>query len=220
MTPRWAGLTRATFWLVGGRQGYDLRGCGRGGLFGVTNRVVGSLARGLVHPEGAHGLGCEGGADRAQAGPAGRRDRAHRLRARRQPARGADGGRPGAAPARPGRLKKLVQTLRPPRTVTIDTDDHTITAKPQLSENAEQILAKLPPIAGWLTWHESGLSIQYGPRQHTLGGRSLNYRHISHRCILCLRSYTVICTALVFTFAVDFVEDLVGCFGPDEWVFA
>ena len=141
-------LTRATFSPVGGRRGCDLGGCGRGGLFGVTNRVVGSLARGLVHPEGAHGLGCEGGADRAQAGPAGRRDRAHRLRARRQPARGADGGRPGAAPARPGRLKKLVQTLRPPRTVTIDTDDHTITAKPQLSENAEQILAKLPPIAG------------------------------------------------------------------------
>ena len=45
-------------------------------------------------------------------------------------------------------LKKLVQTLRPLRTVTIDIDGHTITAKPQLSQNAEQILAKLPPIAG------------------------------------------------------------------------
>ena len=45
-------------------------------------------------------------------------------------------------------LKKLVQTLRPLRTVTIDTDGHTITAKPQLNADAEQILAKLPPIAG------------------------------------------------------------------------
>ena len=45
-------------------------------------------------------------------------------------------------------LKKLVQTLRPLRTVTIDIDGHTITAKPQLSQNAEQILAKLPPV----TW--------------------------------------------------------------------
>src|SRR5450756_612012 len=45
-------------------------------------------------------------------------------------------------------LKKLVQTLRPLRTVTIDIDGHTITAKPQLSADAEQILAKLPPIAG------------------------------------------------------------------------
>src|SRR5665648_408625 len=97
-------LTRATFWLAGGRQGCDLRGCGRGGLFEVTNRVVGSLARGLVHPEGAYGLGCEGGVDRAQAGPPGRRDRAHRLRARRRPARCADGGRPGAALARPGHV--------------------------------------------------------------------------------------------------------------------
>ena len=31
-------LTRATFWPVGWRRGCDLRGCGRGGLFGVTNR--------------------------------------------------------------------------------------------------------------------------------------------------------------------------------------
>jgi len=45
-------------------------------------------------------------------------------------------------------LKKLVQTLRPLRTVTIDIDGHTTTAKPQLSQNAEQILAKLPPV----TW--------------------------------------------------------------------
>lgn len=43
-------------------------------------------------------------------------------------------------------LKKLVQTMRPLRTVTIDIDGHTITAKPQLSQNAEQILAKLPPV--------------------------------------------------------------------------
>ena len=45
-------------------------------------------------------------------------------------------------------LKKLVQTLRPLRTVTIDISGHTITAKPQLNPDAEQILAKLPPIAG------------------------------------------------------------------------
>lgn len=45
-------------------------------------------------------------------------------------------------------LKKLVQTLRPLRNVTIDIDGHTITARPQLSQNAEQILAKLPPV----TW--------------------------------------------------------------------
>ena len=43
-------------------------------------------------------------------------------------------------------LKKLVQTLRPLRTVTIDIDGHTITAKPQLNQDAKQILAKLPPI--------------------------------------------------------------------------
>ena len=45
-------------------------------------------------------------------------------------------------------LRKLVQTLRPLRTVTIDIDGHTITAKPQLSADAEQILATLPPVAG------------------------------------------------------------------------
>ena len=45
-------------------------------------------------------------------------------------------------------LRKLVQTLRPLRTVTIDIDGHTITAKPHLTEDAEQILAKLPPVAG------------------------------------------------------------------------
>jgi Transposase DDE domain len=45
-------------------------------------------------------------------------------------------------------LKKLVRTLRPLRTVTIDIGGHTITAKPQLSADAEQILAKLPPVAG------------------------------------------------------------------------
>ena len=45
-------------------------------------------------------------------------------------------------------LKKLVQTLRPLRTVTIDIGGHMITAKPQLSADAEQILAKLPPVAG------------------------------------------------------------------------
>ena len=54
-------------------------------------------------------------------------------------------------------LKKLVQTLRPLRTVTIDIDGHTITAKPHLTADAQQILAKLPPVAGRLTWHESGL---------------------------------------------------------------
>jgi len=45
-------------------------------------------------------------------------------------------------------LKKLVQTLRPLRTVTIDIDGHTITAKPHTTQDAEQILAKLPPVAG------------------------------------------------------------------------
>ena len=45
-------------------------------------------------------------------------------------------------------LKRLVQTLRPMRTVTIDIAGHTITAKPQLSADAQQILAKLPPVAG------------------------------------------------------------------------
>jgi len=45
-------------------------------------------------------------------------------------------------------LKKLVQTLRPLRTVTIDIGGHMITAKPQLNADAEQILAKLPPVAG------------------------------------------------------------------------
>ena len=45
-------------------------------------------------------------------------------------------------------LKKLVQTLRPLRTVTIAIGGHTITAKPHLTEDAEQILAKLPPVAG------------------------------------------------------------------------
>ena len=45
-------------------------------------------------------------------------------------------------------LKKLVQTLRPLRTVTIDIDGHTITAKPRLTADAEQILKKLPPVAG------------------------------------------------------------------------
>ena len=32
--------------------------------------------------------------------------------------------------------------------MTIDTDGHTITAKPHLTADAEQILAKLPPVAG------------------------------------------------------------------------
>ena len=45
-------------------------------------------------------------------------------------------------------LKKLVQTLRPLRTVTIDIDGHTITAKPHLTDDAEQILANLPPVTG------------------------------------------------------------------------
>jgi len=45
-------------------------------------------------------------------------------------------------------IKKLVQTLRPLRTVTIDIGGHMITAKPQLNPDAEQILAKLPPVAG------------------------------------------------------------------------
>ena len=43
-------------------------------------------------------------------------------------------------------LKKLVHTLRPLRTVTIDIAGHTIAAKPQLTEDAQQILAKLPPL--------------------------------------------------------------------------
>ena len=45
-------------------------------------------------------------------------------------------------------LRKLVHTLRPLRTVTIDIGGHMITAKPQLSADAEQILATLPPVAG------------------------------------------------------------------------
>ena len=45
-------------------------------------------------------------------------------------------------------LKKLVQTLRPLRTVTIDIDGHTLTAKPHLTDDAEHILAKLPPVTG------------------------------------------------------------------------
>ena len=45
-------------------------------------------------------------------------------------------------------LRKLVQTLRPLRTVTIDIGGHMITAKPQLSADAEQILATLPSVAG------------------------------------------------------------------------
>jgi len=45
-------------------------------------------------------------------------------------------------------LKKLVRTLRPLRTVTIAIGAHTLTAKPHLTEDAEQILAKLPPVAG------------------------------------------------------------------------
>ena len=45
-------------------------------------------------------------------------------------------------------LKKLVHTLRPLRTVTIDIAGHTIAAKPQLTEDAQQILAKLPPLTG------------------------------------------------------------------------
>jgi len=32
--------------------------------------------------------------------------------------------------------------------VTINIDGHMITAKPQLNADAEQILAKLPPVAG------------------------------------------------------------------------
>lgn len=42
-------------------------------------------------------------------------------------------------------LKKLVQTLRPLRAVKIEIDGHMITAKTQLSTDAQQILAKLPP---------------------------------------------------------------------------
>lgn len=45
-------------------------------------------------------------------------------------------------------LKKLVHTLRPLRTVHIDIAGHTIAAKPQLTEDAQQILAKLPPLTG------------------------------------------------------------------------
>jgi hypothetical protein len=45
-------------------------------------------------------------------------------------------------------LKKLVQTLRPLRTVTIDIDGHTITAKPHLTDDSEYILARLPPVTG------------------------------------------------------------------------
>jgi len=45
-------------------------------------------------------------------------------------------------------LKKLVKTLRPLRAVTIDIDGHTITAKPHLTDDAEHILAALPPVIG------------------------------------------------------------------------
>jgi hypothetical protein len=44
--------------------------------------------------------------------------------------------------------RKLVQTLRPLRTVTIDIDRHTIAAKPHLTDDAEQILARLSPVTG------------------------------------------------------------------------
>ena len=44
--------------------------------------------------------------------------------------------------------KKLVQILRPLRTVMIDIHGHTITAKPHLTDNAERILAALPPVTG------------------------------------------------------------------------
>ena len=45
-------------------------------------------------------------------------------------------------------LKKLVQTLRPLRTVTSDIDGHTITAKSHLTDAAEHVLANLPPVTG------------------------------------------------------------------------
>jgi len=45
-------------------------------------------------------------------------------------------------------LKRLVQTLRPLRTVTINIAGHMIAAKPQITDDAQQILAKLPPITG------------------------------------------------------------------------
>ena len=42
----------------------------------------------------------------------------------------------------------LASEVPPKCTVTINIDGHTITAKPQLNPDAEQILAKLPPVAG------------------------------------------------------------------------
>lgn len=45
-------------------------------------------------------------------------------------------------------LKKLVQALRPLQTVTIEIAGHPITAMPRLTDEAKQILAKLPPVAG------------------------------------------------------------------------
>jgi hypothetical protein len=67
----------------------------------VANRGVGTVPGGFVGAEGAHGVGCLGGADRAQAEPAGRGHRAHRFRAWRHRAGGADGGRtPAGSSAR------------------------------------------------------------------------------------------------------------------------
>ncbi len=51
-------------------------------------------------------------------------------------------GRPGAS------LKNLVQALRPLRTVTIDIDGHMVPAKPHVTDDALQILARLPPVTG------------------------------------------------------------------------
>jgi hypothetical protein len=43
-------------------------------------------------------------------------------------------------------IKKLVQTLRPLRTVLIGIGEHTITADPTISPDARAILDQLPPL--------------------------------------------------------------------------
>ena len=43
-------------------------------------------------------------------------------------------------------LKKLVQTLRPLRSIVISIGEHTITADPTITTDARAILDRLPPI--------------------------------------------------------------------------
>jgi len=43
-------------------------------------------------------------------------------------------------------IKKLVQTLRPLRSIVISIGEHTITADPTITTDARAILDRLPPI--------------------------------------------------------------------------